>query len=265
MNLLDLYVQAWRDSAASIIGLLPTLDDADWAKSTDCPGWTVKDVAAHLAHLEHELATGTASAADPDATVVESTYTEAGVEARRGHTSGELQTQFAEAVAVRDRALQTLPDDPQSPAPVTPGGVDWSWDTLLRNRAIDVWVHEQDIRRAVGRPGDLASTGAHVTTDTFKLAMPYVIGKKVKPAPGTTIGWHVTGEIPFDLIVIVGEDGRAKPAESFEGEPQVSLSMTTEEFNVLAAGRRTADQLDVGISGDTHLGQTVLAAMSVTF
>lgn len=264
MNLLEVYVQAWRDSATSVIGLLPTLDEADWSAQTDCPGWTVKDVAAHLAHLESKLATGEIGTPVQETASVASAFTEAGVEARRPRSVEELQTEFADAVATRTVQLNTLPEDPQTPAPVTPGGVPWSWDTLLRNRAIDVWVHEQDIRRAIARPGSLDSAGAQVTTNTFRFAMPYVVGKKVRPAPGTTIGWHVTGEVPFDLTVAVGEDGRAEPVEQPTEEPRVLLTMTTEEFTVLGAGRRTAEQLNVEISGDQVLGRQLLTAMPVT-
>lgn len=265
MNPLEVYVQAWRDSATSINTLLPTLDEHDWSMSTDCPGWTVKDVTAHLAHLESELATGEVGTADPSMTVMSSSYTEAGVKARSSHTTEELCAEFAEAVSVREHMLQTLPDDPQSLAPATPGGINWSWDTLLRNRAIDLWVHEQDIRRAVGKPGGLDSAGAHVTTTTFKMAMPFVIGKKVRPAAGSTVGWHVTGEIPFDLVVAVGADGRAKAHESIDGEPQSLLTMTSETFAVLGAGRRTAAGLDVQIDGDRELAEAVLSSMPVTF
>lgn len=265
MNPLEVYVRAWRDSAESIKTLLPTLDESDWSMSTDCPGWTVKDVAAHLAHLENELATGEGGNDDPSMTVMSSSYTDAGVQARSSHTTAELCAEFAEAVSAREHMLQTLPDDPQSLAPTTPGGINWSWDTLLRNRAIDMWVHEQDIRRAVGKPGGLDSVGAHVTTTTFRMAMPFVIGKKVRPAAGSTVGWHVTGEIPFDLVVAVGEDGRAQPVETIDGEPQALLTMTSESFTVLGAGRRTAAQLDVQIDGDRELAATVLSSMPVTF
>jgi uncharacterized protein (TIGR03083 family) len=265
MNLLEVYVQAWHDSASAITTLLPTLDESEWEAPTDCPGWTVKDVAAHLAHLENELATGVVASTDPSMTEMVSAYTQAGVEARRDHTTEEIVSEFAEAVAVREQELQSLNEDPESPAPVTPGGISWSWDTLLRNRAIDVWVHEQDIRRAVGKPGGMDSAGAQVTANTFKRAMPFVVGKKVRPAPGTTVGWHVTGAIPFDLTVAVGDDGRAKVAPSGEREPQALLTMSTEAFTALGAGRRTADQLDVEINGDRELASTVLSAMPVTF
>lgn len=265
MNLLDLYVRGWREASASVLELLPALTPDDWARPTDCPGWSVKDVAAHLAHLEHELVSGDNAYLDPDTTAIAAAYTQAGVDARVDQSPAELIAEFADAVAVRTEALSDLPEDPQTRAPITPGGVDWSWDTLLRNRCVDVWVHEQDVRRAVGRPGGLDSIGAQVTTTTFRMAMPYVIGKKVRPAPGTSIGWHVTGAIPFELAVTVGEDGRAKPSDVAPGDLDAALSMTSEAFTVLGAGRRRADRLDVSVTGDSALAAAVLAAMPVTF
>ncbi len=265
MSLLDLYVQGWREATSSVIDLLPTLSDEEWAASTDCPDWTVHDVTAHLAHLEHDLASGTTSSPVLGGTDIVSAFTQAGVDARSGMSHLDLIDELASAVAIRSKALDELPEDPHTRAPVTPAGVDWTWDTLLRNRCIDVWVHEQDIRRAIGRSGGLDSTGAHVTTNTFKSAMSYVVGKKVRPAPGTTIGWHITGQIPFELAVVVGEDGRAKPTDVEADDLDVLLTMGSEAFAVLGAGRRTADLLDVTVAGDPELADVVLAAMPVTF
>ena len=80
---------------------------------------------------------------------------------------------------------------------------------LLQNRAIDVWVHEQDIRRATNRPGGLDSTGARVTAVTFAAAMAYVLGKRVAPAAGMQVVWEITGPSGFTVSLRVGEDGRA--------------------------------------------------------
>ena len=237
MTMLETYVRGWHESARSILALADELDDADWSRATDCDKWTVKDILAHLAHLESELCHPEQNTYEPPTgTRVISAYTGKGVEARRDRTPAELVAEFAAAVEMRAHQLTELPDDPTAPAPVTPGGVAWSWDELLRNRAIDVWVHEQDIRRATGRPGGLDSTGAHVAVLSFSFAMPYVLGKRVQP-----------------------------PASAIESldEPTVSLTMTTETFTVLTAGRRDPDEVEVEIKGDQSLGLATLAAMAI--
>lgn len=264
MSLLETYVRAWRESADAILALAAELDDAEWDLPTDCPGWTVKDVVAHLAHLESQLGhTEQNPPAVPGATDLVSTYTEAGVAERRDRTPAEVTAELAAAVELRTERLTDLPDDPTAPASVTPGGVPWSWDTLLRNRVVDMWVHEQDIRRATGRPGGLDSTAAQVVVMTFSFAMPYVVGKRVKAPASSTVHWDVTGETPLQLAVRVGEDGRASAVETFD-QPSTLLSMSTETFTVLTAGRRLPGEVDVRIDGDQELGLATLTAMAVT-
>jgi uncharacterized protein (TIGR03083 family) len=249
----------------SIVALAGELDEADWARPTDCDEWSVKDIVAHLAHLETELCnTEQNNAAQSNGTDVVSAYTGAGVAARRERTPEELVAEFASAVELRASRLAELPDDPTAPAPVTPGGVAWSWDTLLRNRSVDVWVHEQDIRRATGRPGALDTTGAQVAVMTFSFSLPYVVGKRVKPPAMSTVQWKVTGETPLELAVRVGEDGRASAIETLD-EPSVTLTMTTETFTLLTAGRRDPVEVEVAIDGDQDLGRAILSAMAIMY
>ncbi len=265
MNPLEIYVRGWHDSAASTLAVVGDLTDDAWARPTDCPGWSVQDIVAHLAHLEHELATAEPSGLDPNGTTLSVNYTQSGVDARRAATPHELIDELAAAVTTRLAALEPLPEDPAAYPQTTPGGVQWTWETLLRNRCIDMWVHEQDIRRAIGRPGGLDSIGAQVTTLSFASAMGYILGKLVRPPAGTSVRWRVSGEMPFDNTIVVGADGRAKSAEGFPGRPDAELSMSTEVFNILAAGRRNPDQVEVAVAGNAELAASVLAAMTVTF
>lgn len=263
MHPLEPYVQAWRETTATLIDLLPTLSDDDWSRPTDLPGWDVHDVAAHLAHLEAVLAvhdtsvpTGSTTSATPTAQ-----YTQSGVDARKDSTPEQLVEELRESVERRSAELADLPD-PSSRPTATPGGVDWTWEVLLRNRAIDVWAHEQDIRRAVGRPGSIGSGGAQVTAHTFAAGMPYVLGKRVAPPAGTSVVWTVTGEVPLEVGAVIGDDGRA--ASSVVQEPTAALTMSTETFTVLGAGRRGPDAVDVDVAGDETLARTVLERMALT-
>src|SRR5205085_11815761 len=49
-------VETWHRTAGDVVALLRSLDTAEWNLPTDLPGWDVRAVAAHLAHLESELA-----------------------------------------------------------------------------------------------------------------------------------------------------------------------------------------------------------------
>lgn len=270
MNPLQTYVHAWRESAREVQTVCESLTETDWARPTDCPGWSVQDVLAHLAAVEAELVDPGKTPRQADGSVLTAEYTELGVAARRDRTPHELLAEFTHAVDAREATLAELPADPKAPAAIAPGDIGWDWETLLRNRTIDVWTHEQDIRRAVDRPGNLGGLAAQVTTAVFAAAMGYVLGKKVAPPVGTRVVWEVIGAAPFTLALGVGEDGRAHRIETPQPEDDATeitdllLTMDLETFNVLAAGRRDPADVKVRIAGDRDLARAVLSAMAVT-
>ena len=254
MDLLTIYADAWLDTAERVIRLCRQLSPADWSRPTDCPGWTVHDVVAHLAAIESELAGGPAPERVTNDRVVSAAYTRAGVDARVGRSPGQLVDELAAAVSARA-------DSGWGTAPL---GLPWDEETLLRNRAIDMWVHEQDIRRAVDRPGGWDAPGARVTVTAFGMAMPYVLGKLVAAPPGTTVVWELDGPVTMTITASVGDDGRAVAVDPPPPDVDAWLRMDSETFALLCAGRRDAASLDISVQGDAALGQRVLAAMTLT-
>ena len=252
-----------------VVALLRTLDDADWARPTDLPGWDVKGVASHLAHLESELAGVRQKRVElPERdhlTSPTSMYTELGLVARDELTGAEITDELEECAKARhEQLLADPPTDGKADPPRTPGKIGWSWETLLSNRVVDVWMHEQDIRRAIGRPGGMSTPGAAHTVATFTRSFPYTVGKRVGPPVGTTVVLDVTGVSPVHLAVEIDESGRAVPLTDEPDEPSVSLRMDVETFVILGGGRRELSALSVDVSGDESLGRRVLEAMAVT-
>jgi uncharacterized protein (TIGR03083 family) len=263
------YIEAWKSTAEDTVALLRSLDGEDWAKPTDLPGWDVRSVAAHLAHLESELAGFYQAPVEvPELEHIASPmglYTERGPIARAGWDPAAIVDELERAVDARYAELrEDPPTDGSAAPPITPGGIGWDWETLLRNRPLDVWMHEQDIRRAVGRPGGLDSAGAAHTVTVFTMSLPYSVGKRVAPPPGTTVVLDVRGVSPVHLAVEVNADGRAVPLATDPDQPTVRLTMDLETFTVLGGGRRTPDSVDVQVDGDQVLGRRVLGALAVT-
>lgn len=264
MDLLATYISAWKGAAADVEELLLALDEEDWSRETDCPGWTVRDVAAHLAAIEAELAGAPGPRPDQAtaASNVSAAYTQAGIEERRDRTPGELIDEFTDAVQRRAAELDAdPPTDPEATPPRNPGGIGWDWQTLLRNRVVDLWVHEQDIRRAVGRPGDLDTPAAHVVTETFLAALPYVIGKRADARPGTRVVVVVDGR---ERAYEVGGDGRCRPVDTAPADPTTRLELDAETLAMLGAGRRDPLTVRVAISGDRDLAERILHGLTVT-
>lgn len=260
---LTAYVETWKDACDRFTALARNIPQDKWDAPTDLDGWSVKDNVAHTAHLEAVLA-GTPEETvhvdeAPHLTGLMNYYTEQGVLARRDRTMSQLSDEIDTAVARRYAALKAdPPTDAAAAPPKTPGDVGWNFGTLLSNRPLDVFMHEQDIRRAIGEPGGLDSPAATHTMQVFARALPMVVGKRVKPAAGTTVRLVVPDEI--DLTVTVGADGRASAAPG--AEPTVTITMPPESFLVASGGRRSP--AEVSFEGDAALGQQVVDALAVT-
>ena len=260
------YVDTWWEAIDAFIKLLEDLSSDDWSTPTDLPGWDVHAVAAHVAHLEALLAGKEHDDVEvgqaPHARGMMGTFTEQGVVARRDRSADELINEIHEATTSRHTELiANPPTDPDAPAPGLFGAIGWTNRTLLRNRPLDVWMHEQDVRRAIGLPGSLDSTAAVHTVSYLLESMPLVVAKRAKAPTGTTVVVEVAGHEP--AAVAVGDDGRGLLV-SAPPEPTTRIRTDRESFVLLAGGRRLPDPSRVDIEGDTALGTQVVAAMAVT-
>lgn len=267
MEELDGFIAAWSQTCEDLEVLLTSLDPAEWSLPTDCPGWSVQDVIAHLLSIELALVDGTqpSDVVSLDGRSVSSWWTEAAVAQYRGQGSDEILAAWQAAISRRRRQLAAdPPTDPEADPPHTPGGLPWNNRTLLRNRALDVWVHEQDVRRAAGRAGGMGSLGAALTEAVFVEALPYVVAKRAQAHPGARVALLRSGR-RADLVV--DEHGRAHWVEP-AGEPSVTLDLDREALTVLGAGRRQPDDLPAtayaAVTGDTDLGDAILRGWAVT-
>ncbi len=132
-------------------------------------------------------------------------------------------------------------------------------------RTFDVWVHEQDIRMAVGQPGNMTGPGAREALKTLTSALPKIWAKSAGAPAGAVLEVTITEPgLSADLFVTVGEDGKATFTDA--GEPIASLSMPWMTFVALACGRSPDMDLSssVHLSGDHALASTVLGSLAVT-
>jgi hypothetical protein len=148
--------------------------------------------------------------------------------------------------------------------PVGPGTV----RDLLGFRVFDSWVHEQDMRRAVGKPGGWDGDAARASVGRFVDVMPMVVGRKVKPADGTTVVFEVVGPAGREVALAM-EAGRAQVLGAVPGSPTVRIRLSGETFVRLGAGRGDAEVIigsgAVEVSGDAALGFSIARAMNFMF
>jgi uncharacterized protein (TIGR03083 family) len=260
-------VDVWWEAVGHFVDLADSLTEQDWVRPTDLPGWDVKAVVSHVAHLEGVLG----GAPREDAEVGEAAhvrgpmgrFTEIGVLTRRATPPAEIVDQIRRYAGARhDALIADPPTDPAAPAPGLFGAIGWDTRRLLRNRPLDVWMHEQDVRRAVGRPGGLDCRAAEHTTAYLLESLGYVLVKRAGAVPGTTLAAFVEGTPP--AACGVGEDGRGHRLDAVPARPSATLRMDRETFIRLAGGRGGVDPGAVTIEGDQVLGRKVVAGLGVT-
>ena len=183
------YVDVWWEAIDDFTHLLESLPPEQWSTPTDLAGWDVHACAAHTAHLEAVLSGAPEETVEfdpgPHIASLAQAYTEQGVLARRDSTPDELINEIRESATKRRTFLLIdPPEDAAEMPPRTPGDIAWNWETLLRNRPLDIWMHEQDVRRAVGRPGDLDTAPAQHTVDYQLEGMGMVLARRAAAPPG---------------------------------------------------------------------------------
>jgi uncharacterized protein (TIGR03083 family) len=260
------YVAIWWQAVNDFLDLLEELGQEEWSTPTDLAGWDVKACACHTAHLESVLAGNPEETADIGQPAhvrgLMGMYTEIGVVNRRDASPDAIINEIREVTTKRHTALLAAPptDGDAKPAVIF-GGVPWTWRTLLRNRPLDVWMHEQDVRRAVGRPGNMDSAAARHTAEYLAESLGYVLGKKVGAPTGTSLVLDMEGSEPFAFEIDDNGRGQRVPVPA---EPTATLHMDRESFIRLAGGRCQAEPGRVSVAGDQALGEQVLASLATT-
>jgi uncharacterized protein (TIGR03083 family) len=132
-----LIAQAYQETRKRIIAL--AADDAAWgAAVAACPGWTVRDVVAHLAAVAEDWVGGRRSGPPTDE------QTAAQIARFGGRDVTEILAAWSDSAAQLDRLAETAGVEP-------PLG--------------DIACHEHDIRGALGRPGARDCSAVGYSTD----------------------------------------------------------------------------------------------------
>jgi uncharacterized protein (TIGR03083 family) len=189
------------DERGALVDLLERLDAPQWHAATACPGWTVKDIAAHvlgddvgrLARTRDGYAGVGPHDGEDLAVFLDMINDEWVVAARR--MSPQLLVSCLRwtgpqvAAMWRQLAFDDL-GEPVSWAGPEPAPV---WLDAARDLT-EYWVHRQQIQEAAGEPSSPHPQVVGVVVDTFMRALPYTLRTVDRPI-GTrlTVVVHDTG------------------------------------------------------------------------
>ena len=193
-------------------------------------------------------------------------FNEASIAARRDRPGAHVLAEFRTIAAERIAALRALPDEKWDEVGPTPTGPN-TYRHFMRMRVFDSWVHEQDIRRALGFNGHLDGPVVELVLDWHRRNLGYVVGKRAGAPEGAVVVFDVTGPTA-ERIAIGVENGRAALVDG-SGPADTTLTLDVEAYNALLCGRWTAstalDQGRLRIDGDVELGRRVADAMGYVF
>jgi uncharacterized protein (TIGR03083 family) len=264
--------KALGETWGSLADVCSALADAEWALPTECPGWDVKDQLSHLIGIEQAIMGQPAPEwSEPLGAHVKNDFAAANepyVAVRRARSGPAVLAEFEAVTTTRLDQLDALTATEWAAIGYSPMG-QVPHAEFMTARVYDSWVHEQDVRRALDRPGGGGNAASAISLGRIQDAMPFVVGKKAGCAEGTAVRFDVSG--PGDdarAFTIAVEAGRARPV-SDEVAPMVTLSFSSIDFTRLGCGRATAAQVEaaggINIVGDQQVGLSVLGAMNFMF
>jgi uncharacterized protein (TIGR03083 family) len=252
----------------AIDALCNNLTVQEWKLPTDCPGWSVQDQLSHMTGSESRLlGRPVPDHAPQDLSHVKNESgkrNEAVVDWRRARSGAEVLQEFREVTAARLNLLRSMSEADfavETETPIGPGTL----RMLVEIRIFDAWVHLQDIRHALRRPGDTEGPVAEHAVGRCAMAMPFVVGRKAQTPDGSTVVFEVTGRSGRTLAIGVNEK-RANLLDGAPSSPTVRLAMDVETFTRLGCGRwepnRTLEAGKVQIDGDQKLGKAIVEQMN---
>jgi len=246
--------------------LVETLTPADLKQPTDCTLWSVKDIIAHQASHVFGL-TRFGEFMDQFNPLRARAYTAKGMNALDAANQRQIdlraQWSLAQMIAeMRDHREASFAGRQRFPAllrrvtiPVPGSNLRVSLGDLIDNiYTRDMWMHRADICRATGRA--MVQTADH-DGRIVALIMRDLDGSLRAAFAGRAVIYRLTGTAGGEWII--GGNSR----------PEAQITMDVLEFNRLASGRSTAQQvLDQGlaqISGDEALAELALRQTIVLY
>jgi uncharacterized protein (TIGR03083 family) len=253
-----------------------SLDEAEWKTPSELPGWTVQDNLSHIIGTERMMQGHPTPQNQPARTdhlhnpVGE--MNEHWVEDLRSRSGAQVLDVFRQVGDERLAELSALPPEAFDEIGPTPVG-QAPFREFVAVRIMDSWIHEQDMRRPLGRLGHRHGPEVDLSVDRLVKALPYVVGKQVGAPDGTSVVVTVTtpADSPDEApaaprVIAVVVEGRAGLVEVVPDHPTATLDLDLDAFVALTTGRwapaTALAEGRVSLGGDADLARQVLEHLS---
>ena len=293
-----LTLHLFPEERSALLDLLRSLTDDDWARPTVCPGWSVKDIAAHLLGDDVGCLSrgrdGYPGAAFTPSSPQPSPDTFAAELLDFINRQNELWVAAARRLSPRTlidlldwTAVQTHAYFESLDLFATGGPVTWSgprpapvWLDIAREYT-ERWLHQAQVRDALGAPLLREPRLFAPVLDTFVRALPHTF--RDIPAPDdTTVALTISGPAGGQWSLIhaaatlsrqageraLAQSGRVRAWQLFRGvseKPAAAVTMDTDvAWRLFTKGIAKAEAIARStLSGDPALAARVFDAVSI--
>jgi uncharacterized protein (TIGR03083 family) len=259
---------------SELMSLLRGLGEADWSKPTACALWSVKDIVAHLLDSGLRRLSSGRDGFMPAPEAGSGGYADLVTHLNRLNAEWVGATRRLSPRVLLDLMDAMAPQlhaffsslDPHAPAVF---GVAWAgeesspvWFDIGREYT-ERWLHQQQIREAIGAPGLLSREWLHPVLDIFMRALPHTY-RAVPAEPGRSIRFTIRGEAggdwtlrrrPQGWTLFAGHDDDSAARVSLDQE--AAWKLFSKGLSPEAARR------SVKIEGDRMLGEPVFGTLAV--
>ena len=257
------------DEWAAIDALLTSLRPEEWVRPTPLPGWDVQDTVAHIIGTEAMLAGDEMPTVTRDVKGLShvrndiAAANEVWVESLRGTEPAAVLDRFRSVTSRRAAALAAMTQDDFDAPSWTPVGKS-TYGRFMQIRLFDCWLHEQDIRDGVDRPGHEDGSAAEASVDEIERALGFVVGKRAAAPDGAAVTIELTGPVARAIHVVV--DGRAQVVRELDRPATAVLRLGSGLFVRLAGGRIDpgAHLDEIATEGDVDLAGRVVDNLAFT-
>ena len=262
-------VDLLRNEYRALAELGSSLTPAQWDTPTCLPGWTVRDALSHVIGAESGLLGDPAPAVDVShLTHMRNPIAEANevwVEALRGTPGPDMVARLEDVTSRRLALLDAMTQEEFDAPSWTPAGKDETYGRFMRIRHYDCYLHEQDMRLALGLPARETAEDLASALDEVATGLGYIVGRRAALPEGSRVRIALTGALPRTYLVQV--DGRAAVVDALDGDPTVGIELPALRYLRLTGGRHDAGvdpEQDVRFTGDRELGARLVANLSFT-
>ncbi len=251
------HIKLYQSVLGQILEDVRDLNDEDGKQPTGCAGWSVKDHISHVVGLEQSLG----GAPEPDIEVPDydhvsgdfARYMELHVEARRALPIVAIVDELTTMIPRRVKQVEAAVAEGDIEV-AGPMGTTSKLSSSIPIRVLDLYAHQLDISRALGKPSKVDGPVADFVMDRCFGAWSAILPRKANVEGSLTLG--TSNPHAHQQVIKVGDGPEVDSA-------QASIVGSRDTMLKLAMGRGDLDEVlaEADVSGDSGL----LAAVTPYF